>query len=691
MKQHGFVRGVLTAMIVSGLAHSGSAQQVTMTVDASKTGAPISPYMYGFFTELLSNCYEGGMWAEMLGDRKFFYPVDSSMELKPPNSRKFVARWRPVGPDEFVAMDRERAYVGEHSPLVKLEAATPHGIQQAGMALRKGRKYSGRVVLAAEPGAEVKVSLVWGANPGDRQTIPIKSLRREYAKFPLSFTVAADSDDGRLEIVGTGKGSFHIGAVSLMPADNLNGFRADIIAGFREIGPALFRWPGGNMTSAYDWRDGIGDPDKRPPRYDFAWHALEPNDVGIDDYMHLNKLLNMEPYVCVNTGFGDAHSAAEEVEYVNGSVNTLMGKLRAVNGHPEPYKAVWWNVGNEMFGPWQLGFMALDQYVIKHNMVVQAMRRVDPSIRIVASGATPIEASQSRAALMITGKHVTGFGGPADFTGGLLAHSAEYLDAIAEHIYPSTVDKAFDSEKQDYVKVDEPLVDRARKLANAVRAPIEAWDEYQRRLPSVKVDQIPMALDEWVSGRIGDARDSMFSPLACAQAMNEMLRHSNRFIISAYTGAPELLAISKTDVTVRPIGLMFEMYRRHFGTIPLAVDGNSPQHEVQGTVGVDKPKVSSGSDTYPLDAVAALTASRKSLTLAIVNPTESGQQIDVALQGVAVQNQGRLWRIAAADLTAANTPGKPRVVDIVESSLTEAPGRLAIPPISISIYEFPLR
>jgi alpha-N-arabinofuranosidase len=112
---------------------------------------------------------------------------------------------------------------------------------------------------------------------------------------------------------------------------------------------------------------------------------------------------------------------------------------------------------------------------------------------------------------------------------------------------------------------------------------------------------------------------------------------------------------------------------------------------VKGTVGVDKAKIPSGSDTYPLDAVAALTADRKSLTLAIVNPTESAQQIDVALKGVTVQNQGRLWRIAAADLTAANAPGKPRVVDIVESSLTAPPGRLAIPPISISIYEYPVR
>ena len=147
------------------------------------------------------------------------------------------------------------------------------------------------------------------------------------------------------------------------------------------------------------------------------------------------------------------------------------------------------------------------------------MRRVDPTIKIVAAGATPVEASQSRAAIMITGKHVTGFGGPADFTGGLLAHSADYLDAIAEHIYPTTVDRAFDAEKQDYVKVDEPLVDHARKLANGVRA--------RSRLGTSTSGDSP--LSRWTRSRwrsmngspAGSAtlRDSMFSPLSCAQAM----------------------------------------------------------------------------------------------------------------------------------------------------------------------------
>ena len=77
--------------------------------------------------------------------------------------------------------------------------------------------------------------------------------------------------------------------------------------------------------------------------------------------------------------------------------------------------------------------------------------------------------------------------------------------------------------------------------------------------------------------------------------------------------------------------------------------------------------------------------------MAIVNPTESEQQIDVAVKGVTVQDKGRLWRIAGADLTADNQPGKPLMVDIVESPLTGVPGRLTVPKLSMSIYELPLR
>jgi alpha-N-arabinofuranosidase len=676
-----------------------------MTVDANKTGPAINPLVYGYFTELLSNMYEGGPWAEMLGDRKFFYPVDSKPTQTPPNSRRFAGRWRPVGPDEFVTMDARQVWVGKQSPVIRLDGTTPHGIQQAGLGLVQGKQYTGRVILAAEPGVTIKASLVWGTGPGDRQTVEIAG-HTGYGKFPLKFTAGGATMDGTLEIVGTGKGTFHVGAVSLMPADNIGGFRADIIGVWKEIGPTIYRWPGGNFTSGYDWRDGIGDPDKRRPVYDYAWNALEPNDVGIDEFMALTRILSIEPYICVNTGFGDARSAAEEVQYFNGAASTPMGKLRAANGHPEPYKVKWWNVGNEMYGPWQLGHMKLSDYVIKQNMVAEAMRAADPTIKLIASGATPAEMSTTGAAQTIQGKPVAQFGDPnVDWTGGLLAKSSDYLDAIAEHLYPKA-GQYFDSEKQNWVNSDESPAARARRLANRVKSTVEEWQEYQRRFPNLKMDSIQIALDEWAVGAPGalpgmtevapagggrGPRASMFTAISAGEAMQEIFRHSGNFLMAEYTASTGVLSFDKVAANISPVGLMFKLYGRHFGTIPVAVTGNAPQHEVKGTVFVDKAKVSSGSDTYPLDVAAAFTPDRKALTIAIINSTDTEQQIGVTVQGVRLGSRGRVWKVAAASWNPTNAPGKSREIDIVESTVNQAPTTLTSPRLSMEIFEFPVQ
>lgn len=160
-----FVLLLAAAIALAATAQTAAPPQtnLSMTIDASRTGEPIHRYVYGQFTELLFNLYEKGLWAEMLSDRKFFYPVDSSAKLIPENRKRNFDRWRPVGPDEFVVMDKKDPYVGEQSPLVKLEGTTPHGIQQAGLPLRKGRAYTGSVVLAGDAGAKVH-----SASFGDR-------------------------------------------------------------------------------------------------------------------------------------------------------------------------------------------------------------------------------------------------------------------------------------------------------------------------------------------------------------------------------------------------------------------------------------------------------------------------------------------------------------------------------------------
>jgi len=88
-------------------------QEVTTTVDVTAAGAPIHPYVYGMFTELLGNIFEKGLWAEMLSDRKFFYPVDTSSTLTPRDTRRNQNRWRPVGGADVVVMDREFTFFGE--------------------------------------------------------------------------------------------------------------------------------------------------------------------------------------------------------------------------------------------------------------------------------------------------------------------------------------------------------------------------------------------------------------------------------------------------------------------------------------------------------------------------------------------------------------------------------------------------
>jgi alpha-L-arabinofuranosidase len=48
------------------------------SIDVSKTGTPISSYIYGQFLEHGGDIVNTGIWSEMLVDRKFFYPVDTA-------------------------------------------------------------------------------------------------------------------------------------------------------------------------------------------------------------------------------------------------------------------------------------------------------------------------------------------------------------------------------------------------------------------------------------------------------------------------------------------------------------------------------------------------------------------------------------------------------------------------------------
>ena len=155
--------------------------------------------------------------------------------------------------------------------------------------------------------------------------------------MPLQFTAGADTDAGRLEITATGSGSFHVGTVSLMPADNVQGMRADTLELLKQLDAPVYRWPGGNFVSGYNWRDGIGDPDRRPPRKNLAWQGIEHNDFGLDEFMTFCRPLKTEPYITVNSGLGDSRSAVEEIEYANAPCRS---PRRPIAGEKRPSRAL---------------------------------------------------------------------------------------------------------------------------------------------------------------------------------------------------------------------------------------------------------------------------------------------------------------------------------------------------------------
>jgi alpha-L-arabinofuranosidase len=692
----------LAAIVLSiTWAGAASAQTITTTIDAGNSGDPITKYMYGQFIEHLGDPINKGLWAEMIDDRKFFFPVNSSPNDPPPPPGQTPPRgnrrnhWKPIGPDSFVTMDREHPYVGDQTPLIKLEASASHGVAQAGMALRKGKSYTGRIVLAGDSGARVTVALIWGPNPGDRQTISAGNLRGAYTKIPLKFTVMADNDDGRIEIAGTGTGSFHIGAVSLMPADNIKGFRADTRALLRQLDSGMYRLPGGNFISDHDWEDAIGDADKRPPKWDFHWGDMQPNDVGTDELMTLCDLLGVEPYITVNSGFGDVRSAANQVEYTNGAADTPYGKLRAANGHPAPYPVKYWNVGNEMYGWWQLGHMALNQYSIKHNMFAAAMRKKDPSIVIIASGAMPDEMTVTTNARRTTGKVLAEFATESDWTGGMLSNSINLFDVLAEHWY-THAGMRFDlvtgqngplGTRAGFIPVEESFIDLARRGANRVRCKAEAWVEYLKRFPLIQERRIYVAMDEWSA----PAGPGVRTNISTAWVFHEMFRHTDFVKMSAHTMGYSCITYNRTESQLNSQGLIFKFYRDHYGTIPVSVTGNSPQPPPKWPVGGDQPKVNAGSDTYPLDVAAAWTADHKLLTVAILNPDESAHDLTWSFKGVEFTGKGRMWRMTSPDARATDGIGKKPAVDIAETALANVRRSVPVPPLSIDLFEFTVR
>lgn len=348
-------------------------------ITREQLAGPINPMQYGQFIEYLCDLVPC-MWAEKLYDGSFEGLTPYKMAFLRESDFK-EKPWTPSGDidrAEFVR-DAETFISGKGSQRIAVKGTTPCnvGVSQQGIAVA-GEKVPCRFsAWFKQEGitGPVKVRL----HRGDKELASCTfQPGTEWKKYSDRLTSHDAENDATLSISFTGPGTLWIDNASLMPEDNVRGWRPDVVAATKALKPGIIRFGGSALDDAnlgeFEWKDTIGDPDKRKPFR--AWGGLQPTGPGLEEIVQFCELVDAQPLICVRFSNRKPKDAFEQVEYFNGATDTAMGAWRAKNGHPEPYRIKYWQVGNERAGA---------EYESNLAGICQSMRSADPSITLLSS------------------------------------------------------------------------------------------------------------------------------------------------------------------------------------------------------------------------------------------------------------------------------------------------------------------
>ncbi|HYQ57852.1 MAG TPA: alpha-L-arabinofuranosidase C-terminal domain-containing protein [Draconibacterium sp.] len=254
------------------------------------------------------------------------------------------------------------------------------------------------------------------------------------------------------------------------PLSDENGIRLDVLEAVKGLNVPLTRYPGGNFVSNYHWKDGVGPREDRPTRMELAWDRLETNHFGTNEFIDYAKRMNTEPYFAVNMGTGTIEEAQQWVEYCNVKEGPYYAELRKKHGYPEPHNIKYWSLGNEMDGFWQMGHLNAEDYVKKAREAAKLMKLTDPSIKLIAAGASNFRPGND----------------PHEWNATVLAELRDVVDYIALHMYVGNPEGDY----YNFVSSPLALEDRTAIVRGMIKREMEkaeresedpiyiAWDEY---------------------------------------------------------------------------------------------------------------------------------------------------------------------------------------------------------------------
>jgi alpha-L-arabinofuranosidase len=345
-----------------------------LLVDTDRKARKIEEDIYGQFLEHINHSVEDGLFAEQIQGQGF-------------EAKDYETYWKPIADKGSVRVVATQFEKGEKS--VQLEANNGSaGIRQGRIYLQKEKEYKGLAWIKPLSGSLQTLLRITDSTGTKIAELPLKTTGTEWQEIGFSFVCSKTDTKASLEIIASGTGSILLDFISLMSAENLNNgrFRSDLFKSLSDLRPTFIRWPGGSFASIYRWKDGIGP---------YASRVYHPNEIwggysdyygfGTDEFLELCRKLNSKPMIVLNATTTDTSAiqyAMDWVHYLIDPSTTYWGKLRARNGHPEPYTIPYIQIDNE---PMNHGLTPV-QYAAIVNAYGSRLRQIAPQSRIVACG-----------------------------------------------------------------------------------------------------------------------------------------------------------------------------------------------------------------------------------------------------------------------------------------------------------------
>ncbi len=486
---------------------------------------------------------------------------------------KVVFTWDPVYP-----------FNSHFSQCVEAEASEggEAGIRQGGIPIAAGTTYRGRLHMRGTGKTQVAVSLR-GRDGRLYAAQEVGEPPGTWEARDFALTPAASDPQADFCITIGGQATVWFDQVSLAPECSRSpwALRSDVVAALRALRPSALCWPAGPAADHYNWRRGIGPPDERSavPVTDGSRPALETAsaDFGTDEFLALCRELGAEPVLVLNPRLGEP-ALLDLMAYCNADATSPLGKLRAANGHAEPYGVRFWMVGGKRHND-----PGGKDYTVALAELARDARGFRPPPQLIALGGPALDdcrpdATEAKQA----GPMVTHIAKPIE----LPAKPEELLAAFPT---VATAVRQLRDHGLHLALVDFPIAASSQRPHAAAVGPAESKGNGEIRNPNSEI------------------RNRSTSPCEAAALLNRLSRDGGPHAMAFFTLSPTLLASATCNALA--------LFRSHTAGESLHVEFNPPDP-----------------GQPPLDAFAGRQGG--TIVIRIVNPTAREVAVRVRLEGL---------------------------------------------------------